>query len=1481
MLSGFLLLFLTILRTGTATRVVLSNNGYENVVVAIEDTVPESQSNDVITAIKNAFAEASSYLYMATGQRAYFRSISIVVPSSWSSSHAYATAVSESFETADVKIGILDQFDQAFTVRSISLCGHPADYIFATPGRFTDVRGNPAGRMLVHQWAKYRWGIYDEHPTSPSQLYSFYSNGRFEATRCTSGIRGDVVHTDYRVSCHPTTATDECKFRPSVLDNAAASVMFYQQMDTIKQFCGISASHSHNSEADNDQNALCNYTSTWDVISKHDDFSSGLNTPRSLPQTGPAFSVVRSLPYEQIVLALDVSSSMLLDGRLDRLRSAAYSFIRTVPPGTRIGIVAFNGSALDNIELTAVEGKQSMELLSNALPLTAGGTTSIGSGLRAAVEMIKRSNNGKVVGGCSVIVINDGDETPGMPGTIDDVFDDIVNSGVRVFPITLETSGSRSTSVSTFGKLGDLARRTNGYQYLVSDVESLRQITLCEAMVSVSELAISRHRGPIQVLQRSISVPASRQVEVNVTIDSASRTSAYFQATVEKYIDHITVETTDPVGLVTKISNISRPTGFTVMSDDADSPEPGVWRVRLTSDLPSVPIVIALSVILHTPASTSTIVEEPVTVTASLSERNLSVGRVPVISVSVKKGEKGVAKAEVEAFVVLPSAATITTTSQRLERRWILYDGGANPDYAADDGIYSGYFTKLKFRGEYSVRVRVSGTEHSITVPPAPYTDTAALYFTYESSIVTTTQTHATGSFSRAISAGMFITNDYQPDDIFPPSRITDLRISSNYNASSVSLSWSAPGDDYDRGSAGSYVVKYAENDAYDLRTRFASQLRLRKSWITKESSPVLDSPGTAGHVEYLNITLPQRNNVTYYFAVAAADDSGLEGAPSPVVGIALLSPQMPAKPGDESSGFSTGIIAAIVVCSLVVTLAICFVAWLCLRRYRRSQAEAKGKIEEKEKLRDLEADSTPGGTPSPKNRTEKRERRAKKKKLSTDEKEQLVSDDVVSRATDTTYLAAISETDLPHHPYQQENAQQETLEPEKEESKQAETQGKEQMLMDPELQQIQLTTADPSPAHEHKRSVGISQRSAPTESQLQHLLTTNLDPEMQHAMLSLKQQQQQSFPDPGHAAQNGEHYTSSDEQINKVLQRKQSSKDNYLQNQLHEEIQTSEVVQLENHKTKQEQSQEEIQEWPDEYARQESREETVTEKTESVRVCEEEGVDVYSHQDKDGKNQDDDKPVEDTSIIRNFESSAENEPTEEEGDNELKMPQNASNDRQPLEQENIESDVGTATPIITKHSNADEAHEHYASTTTESSKDIDLSTSVIAPSQEDKNLEGNNNQQISSFSHGSEEARGHIQNAVEGITASPSPTQSEQKASEPEQSQSTETETGSLTPVAARTVTIRINEDEMSGVGHLVVLTLKGKDTDIAKKLSEDDDRSSQGQFDQGTDVTINTSSSQQSLDSAEITAIDEVSIEKETLLETTTIDDIEDNFE
>ena len=139
MSSRLLLLCCMMLQLCGASRVVLQNNGYKNVVVAIDESVSYTTSAQLIPAIKTAFTEASHYIYTATERRAYFRDVRIVVPSSWPPSDEYATAVWETFETAEVRIGNLDQVDQAFTRRSIGLCGRQADYIFSTPGRFTRV----------------------------------------------------------------------------------------------------------------------------------------------------------------------------------------------------------------------------------------------------------------------------------------------------------------------------------------------------------------------------------------------------------------------------------------------------------------------------------------------------------------------------------------------------------------------------------------------------------------------------------------------------------------------------------------------------------------------------------------------------------------------------------------------------------------------------------------------------------------------------------------------------------------------------------------------------------------------------------------------------------------------------------------------------------------------------------------------------------------------------------------------------------------------------------------------------------------------------------------------------------------------------------------------------------------------------------------------------------------------------------------------
>ena len=345
----------------------------------------------------------------------------------------------------------------------------------------------------------------------------------------------------------------------------------------------------------------------------------------------------------------------------------------------------------------------------------------------------------------------------------------------------------------------------------------------------------------------------------------------------------------------------------------------------------------------------------------------------------------------------------------------------ADPDHVAADGVYSGYFTDLRKRGEYSVRVAVSATQSSVTVLPSKYVDTVALYYTNRQiSEYSEDRRQVAEQFSRVVSGGMFLTEYSQPVDQYPPCRITDLRIVSvNYNTSQITLSWSAPGGNYDRGTIQKYYVKYAVNDPSALRKDFSSQKSLPQSWIVDGTHSILRSQRPAAQMEYLNITVPHRDDVTYYFAVAAENIIGFVGPPSPVVGIALLPLQYPLQINrqDSSSIFSTGVIAAISASCGVALLVLVIILLLCLKRRRRESV----KSDDEEKL-ELTSKKTSNSSTISSNtsgsRKDKRERRAKKKKLAKDDdKEDMIAADVVSQVTDTTYVnTTVSECDLETH---------------------------------------------------------------------------------------------------------------------------------------------------------------------------------------------------------------------------------------------------------------------------------------------------------------------------------------------------------------------------------------------------------------------------------------------------------------------------------
>ena len=142
MLPLLLVLLLTLASQSTC-QIVLKDNGYENIAIAIGESVPES--GRLFTEIEQAFTKASAYLYTATRRRAYFRDVTILVPESWSSQSFYKQPGGETFANANIRIDLpaVPGEDTAYVLSRGSVCGMEGEYMHITPDRLTEVKGDP------------------------------------------------------------------------------------------------------------------------------------------------------------------------------------------------------------------------------------------------------------------------------------------------------------------------------------------------------------------------------------------------------------------------------------------------------------------------------------------------------------------------------------------------------------------------------------------------------------------------------------------------------------------------------------------------------------------------------------------------------------------------------------------------------------------------------------------------------------------------------------------------------------------------------------------------------------------------------------------------------------------------------------------------------------------------------------------------------------------------------------------------------------------------------------------------------------------------------------------------------------------------------------------------------------------------------------------------------------------------------------------
>ncbi|XP_004639373.1 calcium-activated chloride channel regulator 4 [Octodon degus] len=906
------LLVLHLLQGSHASLVQLKDNGYEDVIIAIDPGVPED--GEIIEQLKAMVTAASTYLFEATEKRFFFKSVSILIPEAWAQNPQYRRPKHESYKHADVIVAppTLPGLDEPYT-RQFTECRAKAEHIHFTPDFVLGKKLNeygPSGRLLVHEWAHLRWGVFDEY-NEDEPFYSAKSK-KIEATRCSAGISGtNSIHTCQGGSCvtrrcriDPTTKLYEkgCQFFPNKDQKEKTSIMFMQSIDSVVEFCN---EKSHNQEAPSLQNLKCHYRSTWEVIRESEDYKNTTVMEETPP--APTFSLLR-ISDRIVCLVLDKSGSMGGSDRLNRMNQAAKHFLlQTVENGSWVGMVQFDSVADITSELIKIRSNSERDMLVTRLPTQATGGTSICSGIKKAFEVIEKA--GFQLNGSEIVLLTDGEDS-----TAKACIGEVTESGVIIHLIALGPSADQAVI--------QMSNETGGNHHFATD--NAESNGLIDAFAALTSENAGLSQKSIQLESKGLKLTSDPWMNGTVVIDSTVGKDTFLLITWT--VQPPSISLWDPSGVLTAGFTEDTASRMAYLSIPGNA-QVGTWTYSLQAKANPETLTITVT----SRAANSSV--PPITVSAKMNKDTNSFPSPMIVYAEVLQGYVPVLGANVTAVIESNSGNTEVLD---------LLDNGAGADAFKDDGVYSRYFTNYSANGRYSLKVRAHAGTNSARRrlghprsraayipgwvvdgeiegnPPRPETDENA------ETVVE--------SFSRTASGGAFVVSGFTSSatDVFPPSQITDL--DAVPEGEEITLTWTAPGEDFDVGTVQQYIIRIS-GSMLDLRDRFEDALQVNTTGLSPKEANSKESftfkPGS----------IPEENATHIFIAIQSVDQSNLTSEVSNIAQVALFIPQAdpspdesqpnPSPPENYSSGVNIStlvlsVVGSIVVVSIIVSTTIC-----------------------------------------------------------------------------------------------------------------------------------------------------------------------------------------------------------------------------------------------------------------------------------------------------------------------------------------------------------------------------------------------------------------------------------------------------------------------------------------------------------------------------------------------------------------------------
>ncbi|ELT99722.1 hypothetical protein CAPTEDRAFT_184940 [Capitella teleta] len=786
---------------GVGARVTFSDNAYNDVLVYIHPDVHEDDR--LLDNIKKTFTSASALLHRASRNHFYFGAVTIYIPHTWTAKKVYEDVVQESRDNMDVLIepsrtdGDYDDHpSNAPFTPNFKGCKQMGEYIHLTNTfMVNDIEAAKYGPrekariVLVHEWAHYRFGIFDEYPQPSNPLFYVSSEGKIEATRCSLAIKVQFYNNETEEGCDIVNGLPEkaCRFRENsdATDSSFGSLMYKQNIDQITEFCTDDSTGEslHNREAPNNQNDRCGSQSAWEIIRAHDDFIN--SKAKSTIDTTPQFRVVKKKNPPKIVLVLDLSGSMNYSSKLIKLRQGCYSFLSyTVSECSEVGIIEFSTTAKTKQNLTRI-GEKSRVGLVNALPSTATGvSTSIGSGLIEALKML-----GDYAYGSHIIVVSDGEENekPKIPEVKEEVLCHVIKSRAIVHSIAITQNASAD--------IDQLSHDTGGQSYIVNP-DNTESLNAKFKNIGKSAADSCHQEIASDLVNQQIKIPGGKpKLKKAFVLDASLGRDLLiiFQFESNDFLIKISSPNGNPYSKHSEEFSCSHE--FMACHFLLAHAEPGVWTIEFSTSGESQTITYTVEAKAADPSVEP--IEAEILWKSPGPQNISSVPEEPQkLYAKVKQGNLPIIDASVRAIVETPTGEDI---------RLNLADNGVGPDAIANDGVYSADFVSYTSAGRYQAKASVEGSGSTTT------NKNGIVGFGEISGANNPEASKKTGSFSRTQTSQSIQVVHYNPDPsgkLYPPARISDLKVTrvdqSNFTAT---LEWTAVGEQASIGQDEEYYV--------------------------------------------------------------------------------------------------------------------------------------------------------------------------------------------------------------------------------------------------------------------------------------------------------------------------------------------------------------------------------------------------------------------------------------------------------------------------------------------------------------------------------------------------------------------------------------------------------------------------------------------------------------------------------------------------